>query len=108
MSDYTLKKRASRLTRPEEDRMSTSAWTFADIPDQTGRTAIVTGANAGIGLETARMLAQKGAHVVLACRNPDKGKAALARVLDGGVKGSAELMSLDLSDLESVAAFSKA
>ena len=55
-----------------------TAWTFNDIPDQTGRTAIVTGANTGIGLETARMLAKKGAKVVLACRNPEKGEAALA------------------------------
>jgi NAD(P)-dependent dehydrogenase (short-subunit alcohol dehydrogenase family) len=81
------------------------AWTFDDIPDQTGRTAIVTGANTGIGLETARMLAQKGAEVVLACRNPEKGQAALEQIRSERPKGSATLAALDLSDLESVAAF---
>src|SRR3569832_1406427 len=82
-----------------------NAWTFDDIPDQTGRTAIVTGANTGIGLETARMLALRGADVVLACRSPDKGKAALDRVLAVKPKGTATLEALDLADLDSVAAF---
>ena len=81
------------------------AWTFEDIPDQTGRTAIVTGANTGIGLETARMLALKGARVVLACRSEEKGKAALARILAEKPAGSASVEALDLSDLDSVAAF---
>ena len=82
-----------------------TAWTFNDIPDQTGRTAIVTGANTGLGLETARMLALKGADVVLACRNLDKGQAALAQILADRPAGSATLAALDLSDLDSVAAF---
>ena len=51
-------------------------WTTANIPDQTGRTAVVTGANTGLGYETAAALAAKGAHVVLAVRNLDKGEAA--------------------------------
>jgi NAD(P)-dependent dehydrogenase (short-subunit alcohol dehydrogenase family) len=84
-----------------------TAWTFNNIPDQTGRTAIVTGANSGIGLETARMLALKGARVVLACRNPEKGEAALARIHAEKPAGTATLAALDLSDLDSVAAFAR-
>src|SRR5690242_4660924 len=107
MSDYTLKKRASRLTRPEEDRMSTSAWTFDSIPDQTGRTAIVTGANTGIGYETALALARKGADVVLACRDLQKGLAAAERLQAEGPAGRVSVEALDLSDLDSVRAFAE-
>ena len=58
-----------------------TTWTFDDIPDQTGRSAIVTGANSGIGFETARALARKGARVTLACRSLDRGVAAKERIL---------------------------
>ena len=85
-----------------------TAWTFADIPDQTGRTAIVTGANTGIGLETARMLALRGATVVLACRSAEKGEAARARIQAEEPAGSVTFAALDLSDLDSVAAFAGA
>ncbi len=80
-----------------------SPFTFQNIPDQTGRVAIVTGANTGIGFETARGLAQKGATVVLACRNREKGEAALRRI----PSATATLEELDLSDLDSVAAFAE-
>ena len=83
-----------------------SHWTFDSIPDQSGRVAIVTGANTGIGFETASMLAQKGAEVVLACRSSAKGQSAVDRIQAGQPAGSAKLQMLDLSDLESVGTFS--
>jgi len=75
-------------------------WSTADIPDQSGRVFVVTGANSGLGLATARALAAKGAHVVCACRDATKGNTALA-----GTPGSWEVRPLDLADLSSVAAF---
>ena len=80
-------------------------WSTEDIPDQSGRTAIVTGANSGIGYVAARELARKGAHVVLACRNVDKGAQAAAGIEADRVRGSTEVGELDLSDLSSVRAF---
>ena len=58
----------------------TKKWTANDIPDQTGRVAIVTGANSGIGYETALALAGKGATVIMACRNLDKANAAADQI----------------------------
>src|ERR1700730_2549963 len=98
----------SFICKPAHGADIMQPWTFNDIPDQAGRTAIVTGANTGIGRETARMLALKGAHVVLACRNPGKGRAALAQILAEKPAGRVELETLDLSDLGSVAAFAAA
>lgn len=84
-----------------------SAWTFDSIPDQTGRVAIVTGANTGIGYETARALANKGARVVLACRDMQKGGAAAARIQAENPAGSAVAQALDLADLDAVRAFAE-
>jgi NAD(P)-dependent dehydrogenase (short-subunit alcohol dehydrogenase family) len=72
----------------------------ADIPDQAGRTVIITGANSGIGLAAARALAVKGAHVVLAARDPQAGRRAAQQI-----QGSTEVRELDLADLASVRAF---
>jgi NAD(P)-dependent dehydrogenase (short-subunit alcohol dehydrogenase family) len=77
-----------------------------DIPDQTGRLAIVTGANSGIGLETARRLAAAGAEVVLAVRNADKGRQAVENIIASMPDAHVENAALDLSSLDSVAAFS--
>jgi NAD(P)-dependent dehydrogenase (short-subunit alcohol dehydrogenase family) len=72
------------------------------MPDQSGRVALVTGANSGIGEPTARELARAGAHVVLACRNPDKAEAASARIRAEVPEASLDVVTLDLSDLASV------
>jgi NAD(P)-dependent dehydrogenase (short-subunit alcohol dehydrogenase family) len=77
-------------------------WTTADIPDQTGRTAVITGANTGLGYETAAALAAKGAHVVLAVRNIEKGKAAADLITRATPGASVALQELDLSSLESI------
>jgi len=75
-------------------------WTAADIPDQTGRTYVVTGANSGLGAVIATELARAGAHVVVACRDTTKGERAAA-----SMPGSVEVRHLDLADLASVRAF---
>jgi NAD(P)-dependent dehydrogenase (short-subunit alcohol dehydrogenase family) len=77
-------------------------WTTADIPDQTGRTAVITGANTGLGYETAAALADKGAHVVLAVRNLDKGKAAADLITRATPGATVALQELDLTSLESI------
>jgi NAD(P)-dependent dehydrogenase (short-subunit alcohol dehydrogenase family) len=83
-------------------------WTAADIPDQSGRRIVVTGANSGLGLVTARELARAGATVVLACRNEEKGRHALADVQAAARDASsATLEILDLADLRSVRAFAE-
>jgi NAD(P)-dependent dehydrogenase (short-subunit alcohol dehydrogenase family) len=78
----------------------TTDWTAAQIPDLTGKTVVVTGANSGIGLEAARGFAAHGAHVVLAVRDEHRGRTAAA-----GIGGSTEVRPLDLSDLASVRQF---
>ena len=79
-------------------------WTTAAIPDQTGRTAVITGANTGLGYETAAALAAKGARVVLAVRNLDKGKDAARRIEAASPGAQVDLQSLDLTSLTSVRA----
>ncbi|MFX0092220.1 MAG: oxidoreductase [Candidatus Hodarchaeota archaeon] len=83
----------------------TSKWTSENIPDLTGKITIVTGANSGIGYETARALAHKGATVILACRNKDKGEVAVRQIDQEYLEAKAELMQLDLADLASVHRF---
>jgi NAD(P)-dependent dehydrogenase (short-subunit alcohol dehydrogenase family) len=76
-------------------------WTADDIPDQGGRTIVVTGANSGLGLHTARALVSRGAQVLMACRSPERGEAAVKETNELG-GGSAELVELDLANLASV------
>ena len=80
-------------------------WTVDNIPDQTDRIALVTGANSGLGYETSLALAQKGATVVMACRNMDKGEDAKNSVLEHAPDAKVDLRKLDLSSLASVREF---
>ncbi len=81
---------------------------FMDVADLTGRRAIVTGANSGLGLELTRRLAKAGAHVTLAVRNADKGIAAMAKLASENPKAQLDLHLIDLSSLASVGAFADA
>ena len=77
-------------------------WTSADVPDQSGRVVIITGSNTGVGYEAAAVLADKGAHVVLAVRNVDKGKDAKARITATSPNANVTVQELDLASLASV------
>ena len=80
-------------------------WTSSDVGDQSGRVAVVTGSNTGIGLVTATELARRGAHVVMACRSVEKARAAAARRGAGAPAGGLDVMALDLASLDAVRAF---
>ena len=82
-------------------------WTAADMADQRGRVAVVTGANSGIGFHTALELTRCGATVIAACRSDERGRAAVARILDEVPSASVELRILDLADLDSVREFAQ-
>lgn len=82
-------------------------WTPAAMPDLTGEVAVVTGANSGLGLHTARELARHGAQVVLACRSPKRAAAAAAELRAALPGAAVEPMALDLADLDSVAGFAE-
>jgi NAD(P)-dependent dehydrogenase (short-subunit alcohol dehydrogenase family) len=77
-------------------------WSASDIPDQTGRTALVTGASSGIGLEAARALAAAGGRVLLGCRNPDKASAAVESIRSSTPDADLTVVALDLANLASV------
>jgi NAD(P)-dependent dehydrogenase (short-subunit alcohol dehydrogenase family) len=77
-------------------------WTAADVPDQSGRTAVVTGASSGLGLEAAGVLAARGATVVLACRDTGKAEQAAGLIRAGAGPGGVRVVRLDLASLASV------
>ena len=83
-----------------------SRWTTEYIPDLTGRLALITGANSGLGLETTRALVAHGAHVVMTWRNKDKGQQALTTIQNQYPQAKVELMQLDLASLEAIRSFS--
>jgi NAD(P)-dependent dehydrogenase (short-subunit alcohol dehydrogenase family) len=87
---------------PGSEATGSSTWSAADIGDLTGRVALVTGANSGIGYETARALADHGAHVILACRDEERGRQARDKLESELDRCSLELLHLNLADLVSV------
>lgn len=80
-------------------------WTAENIPDQTGRIVLITGANSGLGLESARILASKNAQVIMACRNVAKGEEARAAMPELAGNGGVSVMALDLGRQESIRSF---
>ncbi|MFL6123119.1 SDR family NAD(P)-dependent oxidoreductase, partial [Actinophytocola sp.] len=84
--------------------MSTSRWTSADIGDQRGRVVVVTGANSGVGFDTARVLAERGARVVLACRSLDRAAVACDAIRAAVPGAELRTVRLDLASAESVRA----
>lgn len=103
----TVNARRSRATQAVRSVVSsamTTKWTANDVPDQTGRVAIVTGSNTGLGYETARVLAGKGARVVMAVRDTGKGDDAAARLRASTPNADVVVQKLDLGSLTSVRA----
>jgi NAD(P)-dependent dehydrogenase (short-subunit alcohol dehydrogenase family) len=90
------------VTRPCARLLAVPKWSPDDMPKLTGRVALVTGANSGIGFEAARALARAGAHVVLACRDSDRARVARERIERELPSASVETLALDLASLESV------
>ena len=82
-------------------------WTAAEIPDLTGKTAIITGGNSGVGFETATELARHGATTIIACRSASRGEAALRKIKRSAPSLQISLMLLDLGDLASIDAFAE-
>ncbi len=88
--------------------MTSRKWTQEDMPDLTGKVIVVTGANSGLGYESSKTFAGKGATVVMAVRSLEKGKKARSDILKAHPNASLDLMQLDVGSLDSVSAFAAA
>ena len=86
---------------------STDGWTSESIPDQSGQTILVTGANSGLGFEATKVLAGKGAHVVMACRSVERGETAQESIREEFPAASLSVRELDLASLESIRSFAE-
>lgn len=85
----------------------TGRWTEKSVPDQSGRRVLITGANSGIGFEAARVLAQQGAQVILACRSEPKALEAMAKIRERYPRANLQFMALDLGSLASIRALAE-
>jgi NAD(P)-dependent dehydrogenase (short-subunit alcohol dehydrogenase family) len=103
--EHDLRSTRRRSAGSVSPRVPRPRWTPDSIPDQSGRLAVVTGANSGIGYVTARELARRGAHVVLACRSRERGQEAAERLRTEVPGADTELRMLDLADLTSIRSF---
>jgi NAD(P)-dependent dehydrogenase (short-subunit alcohol dehydrogenase family) len=92
------------MSQQTRARDAEAPWTEADVPDQSGRTAVITGASSGIGFETARVLAGRGARLILGCRDPGKAHRAVLRIRDAAPGAEVRVVPLDLASLDSVRA----
>lgn len=79
-----------------------SGWSTRDIPSQKGKIALITGANSGIGFEAAKALAEKGAHVIMACRNPEKANEAMTKIRSNTPYADIEFLPMDLASQRSI------
>jgi len=93
------------MENSKESKVIKNKWSIVDIPDQSGKIAIVTGANCGTGYEISKALASKGAEVIMACRDVEKGESAAEKIKKEFPKSSLKVMVLDLADLSSVKNF---
>ncbi|MES0490288.1 MAG: oxidoreductase [Leptospirales bacterium] len=87
--------------------MRNDKWTTENIPDLTGKVIIVTGGNSGLGFESVKAFAEKGAEVILACRSVEKGKKAKSEIDSGNIKGNITVKELDLQDFGSIEKFAE-
>lgn len=85
----------------------TNEWNEASLPDLTGQHVVITGGNSGIGLEAAVVFARKGAHTIIACRDPSRAEGALAVIRERAQNADVRAMQLDVSELASVARFAE-
>ena len=94
----------SGMSQQTRTQRTTAPWTEADVPDQAGRTAVITGASSGIGFEAARVLAQRGARLILGCRDQAKARNAVTRIAAIAPGADIGVVPLDLASLDSVRA----
>jgi NAD(P)-dependent dehydrogenase (short-subunit alcohol dehydrogenase family) len=92
------------MSQQTKARDTAAPWTEADVPDQSGRTAVITGGSSGIGFETARVLAARGARLFLGCRDQAKARDAVVRIRATAPGAEARIVPLDLASLRSVRA----